>query len=426
MRIRLPFLFRTSKSTIASVSLQPESSQATSPCERAHASSGDGGDERLGQDLVIELPDYPGCVPPSPSSEMILRGLSKSTETSRSSRASRLHLTHLRTNTASPVGSNEMEKLPRRAMTLDVNRDLSGEALGAGHARSIRTAQHATAEEPLSITRLLPVRPLGRGQHGSVHLMEDWLTKRLYAEKVIDSDFVMDVVANELLAYDLMHTNVVQTLESYEKGGAVHIVQEYVDGGSLQQLLHRLGVIAEPVLCCIGQQLLRGLEYLHSHNPTISKRAFIHRDLKLDNVLLSTQGFLKIADFGLLVEAAEDGCREFVGPWQWMSPERIQGGRYHCSADIWSYGLMMSELFSGDFPIENDYQNFMDFVVTITTEPVQLPDQLTPALREHISACLQIDPVSRLSASSLLDTRWIRSNACSPAGLASWWAGSAE
>jgi serine/threonine protein kinase len=126
----------------------------------------------------------------------------------------------------------------------------------------------------------------------------------------------------------------------------VKIVLELMDAGSIGDILriYRAAQIAppiieEPILAKVSQQVLHGLSYLH----VISLQ--IHRDIKPDNVLLNTKGYVKLTDFGISRDLEQSAfCTTVVGTYTYMSPERIEGKKYNHISDIWSFGIMLYEL----------------------------------------------------------------------------------
>jgi mitogen-activated protein kinase kinase 1 len=128
--------------------------------------------------------------------------------------------------------------------------------------------------------------------------------------------------------------------------GSVSIVLEYADGGSVGDVTRKLGYIEEPPLREIARQTLLGLEYLHC------EKKIVHRDVKPSNVLVNTDGSVKIGDFGVSSHLANSvaKCDSWVGTVTYMSPERISGESYAFDSDVWSLGLSLLECATGRFP----------------------------------------------------------------------------
>ena len=120
---------------------------------------------------------------------------------------------------------------------------------------------------------------------------------------------------------------------------------EYMDGGSLDTVLKKIGRIPEEILGRIGTAVLKGLCYLRQ------KHQIIHRDVKPSNILVNSRGEIKLCDFGVSGLLIDSMANSFVGTRSYMSPERIQGNSYSVNSDAWSLGLSMVEMALGRFPI---------------------------------------------------------------------------
>lgn len=238
--------------------------------------------------------------------------------------------------------------------------------------------------------------------------------------------------------------------------GSVRIVLEYADGGSVGQLTEKLGCVPEPPLREIARQTLLGLRYLHV------EKKIIHRDVKPSNILLNTDGSVKIGDFGVSGRLADSvaKCDSWVGTVTYMSPERISGEAYAFDSDVWSLGLSLLECATGRFPYppEANEENgerpktlgFWDVLDHVVREPaptlpafppracsrrnaragrrgketrrertVEVTEQredaeveqtrapFSEAFREVIEGCLQKRPERRASAGALLASAWL-------------------
>ena len=179
------------------------------------------------------------------------------------------------------------------------------------------------------------VRPLGKGNFGAVYLVTSKLTNKLYAMKEIQtskykSQEEVNQVEKEIkLLENLRHPHVITYFNSFKQNGNIYIVIEYINGGSLEDLLvkniNQQKRIDEKTLWDLLIQSLSGLLYLHE------KRKIIHRDIKPDNLLLDSEGHLKISDFGVSAIKSDEvddllKCHGTVaGPIQFMAPEMCLG-----------------------------------------------------------------------------------------------------
>ncbi|KAL0345069.1 UNVERIFIED_CONTAM: Mitogen-activated protein kinase kinase [Sesamum radiatum] len=197
---------------------------------------------------------------------------------------------------------------------------------------------------------------------------------------------------------------VVVCYQSFYDNGAISIILEYMDGGSLADFLKKVNKIPEPYLAAICKQVLKGLWYLHH------EKHIIHRDLKPSNLLINHRGEVKITDFGVsAILASTSGlANTFIGTYNYMSPERIIGGNYGYKSDIWSLGLVLLECAAGQFPYSapqpEGWINVYELMETIVDQPApRAPSDLfSPEFCSFISACVQKDPKDRLSANELM------------------------
>lgn len=127
------------------------------------------------------------------------------------------------------------------------------------------------------------------------------------------------------------------------------IITEYLSGGSLRAFLHKLGHESLPLqkLISIALEIAQGMEYIHS-------QGIIHRDLKPENILFDQDFCVKIADFGIACEeACSDPLAEDPGTYRWMAPEMIKHKHYGRKVDVYSFGLVLCEMFTGRIPYED-------------------------------------------------------------------------
>ncbi|KAJ1412826.1 kinase-like domain-containing protein, partial [Ochromonadaceae sp. CCMP2298] len=120
---------------------------------------------------------------------------------------------------------------------------------------------------------------------------------------------------------------------------------EYMDSGSLEDVVQAGGCRDERVLASIAYQMTQGLRFLHG-------KRLIHRDVKPSNVLMSLTGCVKLADFGLArtLESGHSLATSFVGTFLYMAPERLIGEGYSFSSDLWSLGLTVLAVAMGRYP----------------------------------------------------------------------------
>eukprot|EP00747_Dinoflagellata_sp_TGD_P220420 gnl/TRDRNA2_/TRDRNA2_92415_c0_seq1.p1 gnl/TRDRNA2_/TRDRNA2_92415_c0~~gnl/TRDRNA2_/TRDRNA2_92415_c0_seq1.p1 ORF type:complete len:800 (-),score=127.90 gnl/TRDRNA2_/TRDRNA2_92415_c0_seq1:73-2472(-) len=202
--------------------------------------------------------------------------------------------------------------------------------------------------------------------------------------------------------------------------GAVHVVLEFMDRGSLadlRSLLKGQGVPAAMLLCIAGQ-VLGGLSHLHA-------RGFLHRDIKPENILHSKLGEVKLSDFGITkdLNAEMAVAATFVGTAIYMSPERCLGDDYSFASDIWSTGMVIYELATGAYPF-SDVGSFPALLMSLCDGPEPRLDpanrRFTAGLRDLVARCLTRDVSWRPGAADLLACEFLVEGAASQELLADW------
>jgi len=199
--------------------------------------------------------------------------------------------------------------------------------------------------------------------------------------------------------------------------GQIAVALQYMDGGSLADVLEKVGHISEPILAAMTKSVLQGLAYLHANHT-------VHRDIKPANILMSTSGEPKISDFGIsaFVDNTIAECCTFLGTVTYMSPERINGQPYAFPADIWALGLALVECATGRYPYDAS-GGTMQLMIALLEEECPLPPEkkndggvstgeknpsekneitLTGVFRDFVTKCMEKDPMRRPTAEELL------------------------
>jgi len=150
------------------------------------------------------------------------------------------------------------------------------------------------------------------------------------------------------IAATIHHQNVVSVYDWFEHRGDRYLALEFVDGVDIAQILHRKGAIPWKVAALIAVEALRGLEEIHGAGT-------VHRDLKPSNILVSRRGDVKIADFGIALDATGPQLTTpgtVIGTPPYMSPEQMMGERVDGRGDLFSFGVVLYEMLAGRVPYE--------------------------------------------------------------------------
>ncbi|RMB92387.1 hypothetical protein DUI87_22231 [Hirundo rustica rustica] len=210
---------------------------------------------------------------------------------------------------------------------------------------------------------------------------------------------------NELMVMRMSRNpNLVHCVDSYLVDKQFWLVMEYMDGGTLSDVISKT-YLSEDEMAAISRECLQGLDFLHSNHV-------IHRDVKSRNILLRTDGSVKLADFGLFVPLTPEQSRQssVTGTPGWMAPEVVKGQPCGPKADIWSFGIVGIEMVEGEVPywIETPVSHQL-LIATGERRKLQQLEPLSPWLRDFLRCCLQANSLRRWSAKELLQHPFVTS-----------------
>lgn len=248
---------------------------------------------------------------------------------------------------------------------------------------------------------------VGKGTFGDVYKARIKKDNSIVAIKVIQLDETtedINVLIQEIqFLSGLRSPFITKYLETFINGMSMWIVMEYCGGGSCGDLLKCHKKLNEEVTAFIIRDVLRGLEYLHGQKK-------VHRDIKLANILLTMDGRIKLADFGVSGEITMTHLKRntFVGTPFWMAPEVITRQKgYNEKADIWSTGITTIELVTGSPPLAEHNPLKILFEIPKKKPPVLTGLQFSENIKDFVKYCLVKDPTKRPSSSLLLHHRFV-------------------
>ena len=245
-----------------------------------------------------------------------------------------------------------------------------------------------------------PISVLGRGHFGKVILCQYKNTGEYFALKALKKGDIIardevESLMSELRIFEcansMRHPFLVNLFACFQTSDHVCFVMEYSPGGDLMMHIHS-DVFAETRACFYAACVVLGLQYLHQHN-------IVYRDLKLDNLLLDNEGYLKIADFGLCKENMGFGDRTstFCGTPEFLAPEVLTETSYTRAVDWWGLGVLIFEMLVGESPFPGDDEE--EVFDSIVNDEVRYPRFLSIESVAIMRRLLRRNPERRLGSS---------------------------
>ncbi|MGD2245978.1 MAG: protein kinase [Candidatus Aminicenantes bacterium] len=270
-----------------------------------------------------------------------------------------------------------------------------GTPFDVGIART-KTLETPTQELTLGSTfagRYQIIEKLGEGGMGKVFKALDTEINEDVAVKLLKSGIAEDKSTigrfrNELkLARRIAHKNVCKMYHFATEGGTPYITMEYVPGKSLKDFFTKKGNLSEEKAIEIAQQICLGLSEAHALKV-------VHRDLKPSNIMIDTKGNVKILDFGIARSLMARGITQtgrIIGTPDYMSSEQAEGIKADQRSDIYSLGIILYEMVTGQVPFKGDsaLSVALKHKTEIPTDPRELNDKVTEGLSAVILKCLE-------------------------------------
>ena len=267
--------------------------------------------------------------------------------------------------------------------------------------KQLRKQPPEPGQEPqtLGIENFRLISVLGRGHFGKVILSQYKATGNYYAIKILKKGDILarDEVESLMvekrileIASSSRHPFLVNLFAGFQTREHVFFVMEYAMGGDLMRHIHD-DIFSEERACFYAACVLLGLEFLHANK-------IVYRDLKLDNLILDREGYVKLADFGL--------CKEGMGPWdrtstfcgtpEFLAPEVLTENSYTRAIDWWGLGVLIFEMLVGEPPFSGaDEEEIFDSIVT---DEVHYPQFLSIEAIAIMRRLMRKNPEKRLGA----------------------------
>ena len=242
------------------------------------------------------------------------------------------------------------------------------------------------------------VRKLGTGGMANVYLAEDQELGRRVAIKILndrhahDDQFVERFRREAKNAAGLSHPNIVSIYDRGEAGGTYYIAMEYLEGRTLKELIVTRGPSPIPVAVDYARQVLAALGFAH-------RNGIVHRDIKPHNVIVGSDGRVKVTDFGIARSGASQMTEagSIIGTAQYLSPEQARGAPVSPASDIYSVGIVLYEMLTGSVPFtgETPLEIAMKHLSSTPEPPSARRPEVPPELDAVVLRALAKDPALR-------------------------------
>ncbi|MCJ1476030.1 serine/threonine protein kinase psk1 [Lambiella insularis] len=366
---------------------------ATSPYLRP--SSASGGISALRQQLdTLDLEPVPG----RPSA---IRNKSKLDSETTST-------TSVTSDTASDRDPTDMTEMTSYEIPLEhefVSREIEGKEEALSPDAAIRDVHRK-----MSAIDFQSLTCLGKGTYGTVHLVKQISTGRLYAQKqfrkaslTVHKRLVEQTKTERVILESInRHPFVVKLYYAFQDHEKLYLILEYAQGGELFTHLATERMFPEDTAAFYMAEMVLALEHLHQ---TVG---VLYRDLKPENCLLDSEGHLLLTDFGLSKVAVDgaDRCNSILGTMEYMAPEVILGQDYGTAVDWWSFGALGFDLLTGSPPFcANNHAKVQE---KILKQKLSLPYFLGPDAKDLLTRLLRKEPSKRLGGNMPRDLQTIK------------------
>jgi beta-lactam-binding protein with PASTA domain len=254
--------------------------------------------------------------------------------------------------------------------------------------------------------RYLIVRRLGSGGMADVYLAEDKELGRQVALKLLndrhanDEQFVERFRREAQSAAGLNHPNIVSIFDRGQAEGTYYIAMEYLEGRTLKELLVRNGPTPVPIAIDYARQILGALAFAH-------RNGIVHRDIKPHNVVVRKDGRLKVTDFGIARSGASQMTEagSIVGTAQYLSPEQARGAPVDARSDLYSLGIVLYEMLTGEVPYTGDapVEIAMKHLTAVPDPPSTLRPDIPHDFDAIVMRALAKDPEQRYGSAEEMD-----------------------
>ena len=273
--------------------------------------------------------------------------------------------------------------------------------------KKVKLAFQSTNNPPATSSDFYKIgKVMGKGAFGKVNLAIHRLSEKFVALKSINKTYLSEEASKRKVMQEFnilrrtRHRNIVRLYESFETQQHIVFVMEICGAGDLLTYVRRRRKLKEDVAKHVFRQIIEGLKYCHSKN-------ILHRDIKLDNILLTSEGDVKICDFGVskLVKKGEI-MTEQCGTPAYIAPEVFENKGYEgYASDAWSAGVVLYAMLYGTVPFKAS--NMTELQKQITKCQTTFKDEISEEAISLLKGILERDPTKRLTTTEILRHPWM-------------------
>ena len=274
-------------------------------------------------------------------------------------------------------------------------------------------------------------RLIGQGAFGKVNIGLNVLSGRIVAVKSFIKDEVKNRENIDKILYEtnlmrkLNHPNITKILETFEDDKYIFIIMEYINGGNLFSFVKKRRKLSEKISKFLFRQIIEGIQHIHS-------KKIVHRDIKLENILIDLNNRIKICDFGIgiMLNSENDLIHEQCGTPMYMAPEIIlnskKEGYKGFPVDIWSAGIALYIMLSGTLPfsyrksdqennemnnsisLSKNHNNNYELQYSIVNKNPKKIKKISSEAKDLLQGLLNKDPKKRLTIEEILNHPWLK------------------